>query len=168
VIETIGFDEFVAARSPRLLRTAYLLTRDWAAAEDLLQTALAKSWLAWGRIHGDPEPYVRAVIANTFVSMRRRLWRREVPTEHLPEHSETPGFAVDDREALWTALGHLPRRQRAVIVLRYFEDLTEAQTAAALRINVGTVKSQTSKALATLRVDPTLDIEHPVEGRRSR
>ncbi len=158
--DTAGFEEFVAARSPRLLRVCYLLTRDWASAEDLLQTALAKSWFAWDRIRrDDPEAYVRAVVANTYASWWRRRWRGEVPTEKLPERAATAQDAmrdVDERDEMWTALGRLPRRQRAVVVLRFFEDLTERQTADALGISVGTVKSQTSRALATLRIDPVL------------
>ncbi len=158
-----GFEEFVLARSPRLLRVCYLLTRDWAAAQDLLQSALTKAWFAWDRVRDDPEPYVRTVIANTYTSMWRRRWRGEVPTGDLPEprpaytgagHDGTR--AVDDRDELWAALGHLPRGQRAVVVLRFFEDLTEAQTAQALGVSVGTVKSQTSRALAAMRIDPTL------------
>jgi RNA polymerase sigma-70 factor (sigma-E family) len=151
------FDEFVVTRSSRLLRTAYLLTRDWALAEDLLQTALAKSWFAWGRLGDDPEPYVRKVLVNTYASWWRRRWRGETPTESLPEsHSPDPTTQVDDRDELWQALGRLPRRQQAVVVLRYFEDLSEAQTAEVLGVSTGTVKSQASKALARLRLDPAL------------
>ncbi len=152
-----GYDEFVAARSPRLLRVAYLLTRDWAEAEDLLQTALMKAWFAWARIDSDPEAYVRRIIATTFTSWRRRHWSGEISRADLPERSGPDAMSgVEDRHGLWPALGRLPRRQRAVIVLRYFEDLTETQTAATLGIAVGTVKSQTSKALAALRSDTTV------------
>jgi len=158
------FDEFVVTRSSRLLRTAFLLTRDWALAEDLLQTALAKSWFAWGRLDDNPEPYVRKVLVNTYASWWRRRWRAETPTESLPDsqaHGPDPTAQVDDRDELWQALGRLPRRQQAVIVLRYFEDLTEAQTADVLGVSTGTVKSQTSKALARLRLDPDL-AAHPI------
>lgn len=155
-----GFEGFVAARSPRLLRVCYLLTRDWAAAEDLLQTSLAKAWFAWDRVADEPEAYVRAVIANTYASWWRRRWRGEVPTGELPDLAlpdrRDAVREVDERDEVWAALGRLPRRQRAVVVLRFFEDLTERQTAEALGISVGTVKSQTSRALATLRIDPTL------------
>ena len=152
------FAAFVAGRGPALQRTAYLLTGDWALAEDLLQTALAKSYLAWGRIrHDDPEGYVRKVLANTHASWWRRKWRGEAPTEVLPDGPAHDGTAaVDDAVPLAAALRRLPPKQRAVVVLRYHEDLTEAQTAKALGVSVGTVKSQTSKALATLRRDPTL------------
>jgi RNA polymerase sigma-70 factor (sigma-E family) len=152
-----GFDEFVATRSPALLRTAFLLTADHAQAEDLLQTALAKCWFAWGRIDGPPEPYVRRAIATTYATWWRRKWRGERPTGELPERPTAAGTgSVDDRDALWRALGTLPRRQRAVVVLRYYEDLSEAETATALGVTVGTIKSQAAKALATLRRDDQL------------
>ena len=162
-METVDFDGFVAARSGRLLRTAYLLTRDHALAEDLLQTALTKAWFRWSRLDGDPEPYVRKILVNTYASWWRRRWNGETPTEELPEG---PGDAQAEAAAgshdLWTALGRLPRRQRAVVVLRYFEDLSEAETARLLDCSVGTVKSQASKALAKLRVDPALTDETDV------
>lgn len=148
------FDAFVAARSPALLRTAYLLTRDHALAEDLVQTALAKAWFHWSRIRADdPEPYVRRILVTTYSSWWRRRWTGEIPTEELPE-SATP--AGEDRLDLWDAIGRLPRRQRAVVVLRFYEDLTEAETARLMGSSVGTVKSQTAKALAKLRLDPAL------------
>ena len=151
------FSDFVAVRSPALLRTAYLLTGNWASAEDLLQTALAKCWRRWGRLADNPEPYVHATLVNTFLSWRGRKWNDEVPTGELPERLDAdPTAAVDEREAVWQALSRLPRRQRAVVVLRYFEDLSEAETARLLGISTGTVKSQASKALATLRVDDGL------------
>lgn len=148
------FEDFVAARSGALLRTAYLLTHDHALAEDLLQTALTKAWFAWKRIDAHPEAYVRKILVNTYSSWWRRKWNGELPTDELPEgtHESDAAGAVD----LWTALAHLPRRQRAVIVLRYFEGMSEAETADALGCAVGTVKSQSSKALAKLRIDPAL------------
>jgi RNA polymerase sigma-70 factor (sigma-E family) len=152
---TTDFDEFVAARSTGLLRTAYLLTHDHALAEDLLQTALAKAWFSWSRIHGDPEPYVRRILVNTFSSWWRRKWNGEHAYADLPE-APAASDGTDDRHDLWTAMGRLPRRQRAVIVLRFVEDLSEAETARLLGIAPGTVKSQTSKALAKLRIDPAL------------
>jgi len=159
VVGSPGFEEFVAARSRSLLRTAYLLTRDHGLAEDLLQTALTKAYVAWGRIEGDAEPYVRRILVTTYSTWWRRRWHGEQPTDQLPETGTARG-GHDDRTGesgdLWAALGRLPRRQRAVIVLRYFEDLTEAQTADLLGISTGTVKSQTSKALAKLRIDPSL------------
>jgi RNA polymerase sigma-70 factor (sigma-E family) len=151
-----GFDGFVAARSSGLLRTAYLLTRDHALAEDLLQTALAKAWFAWDRIDQDPEAYVRRILVNTFASWWRRKWNGEQAHADPPEPEPGPAADGADRHDLWTAMGRLPRRQRAVVVLRFVEDLTEAETARLLGVSVGTVKSQTSKALAKLRIDPAL------------
>ncbi len=151
----IPFEDYVALRSPRLLRTAYLLTRDAALAEDLLQTALAKAWPAWDRIELDPDAYVRRILATTYATWWRRRWNGEEPTERFPE----PGHLDDMHEShtdLWTALGRLPRRQRAVLVLRFYEDMSEAATAEALGCSRGTVKSQTSKALAKLRIDPAV------------
>lgn len=155
------FAEFVTARSPRLLRTAYLLTHDWAHAEDLLQTALVRAWSAWGRIEADPEPYVRRILVNVYASWWRRRWRQvERSTSHLPEHPTADEISrVDGRDAVWQAIGRLPKRQRAVLVLRYFEDMTEAQIADAMGISVGTVKSQATKALAKLRLDESLTLE---------
>ena len=150
------FEAFVAARSGRLLRTAYLLTRDQGKAEDLLQTALAKTWLAWSRVD-EPEAYVRKVLVNTYATWWQRRWRDEQPSDELPD----AGYVAeaDGCHDLWTALGHLPRGQRTVLVLRYFEDLTETETARLLGCSVGTVKSQTAKALAKLRVDAALVTE---------
>jgi RNA polymerase sigma-70 factor (sigma-E family) len=163
--ENIDFDVFVAARSPAMLRTAYLLVRDRDLAEDLLQTALTKSWFAWGRIHGDPEPYVRRVLVTTATSWWRRRWNGETPSADLPDRTPQPGEPFSARrQDLWTAIGHLPRRQRAVVVLRYYEDLTEVETARLLGCSVGTVKSQNAKALASLRLDSALTLD---EGTRS-
>ncbi|MFI5926956.1 SigE family RNA polymerase sigma factor [Micromonospora sp. NPDC051543] len=148
------FREFVAARSAALLRTAYLLSGDWATAEDLLQTALTKTYLAWKRLGGIEavEPYARRVMVNTSTSWWRRRWHGERPTEVLPERPGLDEIERQlDRDLLWRHLKELPSRQRAVLVLRYYEDLSEAQTAALLDISPGTVKSQASRALATLR-----------------
>jgi len=160
VTTRVEFDEFVAARSSGLLRTAYLLTRDHALAEDLLQTALAKAWFSWKRVAGNPEPYVRKILVNTYASWWRRKWNGEHAHDVLPDRG-TPDRSdhVSGAHDLWQAMDRLPRKQRAVIVLRYFEDLTEAETARLLECSVGTVKSQASKALAKLRIDPALATE---------
>ena len=160
--EQAGFEEFVTARRTALLRTAYLLTGSHADAEDLVQSALIKTVPHWKRIADRPEPYVRAVLARESVSRwRRRRWR-ETSTDALPEHP-TAGPDVDGRLALRTALGSLAPRQRAVIVLRYYEDLTEKDTAAVLGIAVGTVKSQARDGLARLReLLPDLELDEPV------
>ncbi|GAA4506009.1 hypothetical protein GCM10023191_062550 [Actinoallomurus oryzae] len=152
------FTAYVEARSPRLLRTAYLLCRDWAQAEDLLQTALVKVWRAWRRIGDDPDPYVYRALVNTHASWWRRRWRGEIPTSAPPDTVDARDAmgAADSRALLWEALARLPRGQRAVLVLRFFEDLSEARVAEILDCSVGTVKSQTSKALAKLRVDPQI------------
>ena len=159
------FDEFVASRSSRLLRTAYLLTRDHALAEDLLQTALTKAWFSWSRIESDPEPYVRKILVNTFASWWRRKWSGEHAYAEPPEPEPGPSGQdrADQRHDLWEAMGRLPRRQRAVVVLRFVEDLSEAETARLLGVAPGTVKSQTSKALAKLRIDPALAGDSPTE-----
>ncbi|WP_412541286.1 SigE family RNA polymerase sigma factor [Longispora sp. K20-0274] len=157
------FRDFVAARSPALLRTAYLLVGDWHRAEDLLQTALTKTYLAWRRLGeiDSVEPYTRKVLVNTATSWWRRRWHGERPTDALPDVPGPDG--ADDllaRDALWQQVRVLPARQRAVLVLRYYEDQTEAETARLLGVSVGTVKSQTSRALGTLRArlgDRTLE-----------
>ncbi|WP_341718906.1 SigE family RNA polymerase sigma factor [Micromonospora sp. FIMYZ51] len=148
------FRDFVTARSGALLRSAYLLTGDWGTAEDLLQTALTKTYLAWKRLGGIEaiEPYARRVMVNTSTSWWRRRWHGERPTAVLPERAAADVIEQQlDRDVLWRHLRALPARQRAVLVLRFYEDMSEAQTAALLNISPGTVKSQTSRALATLR-----------------
>lgn len=154
----VSFDEFVASRGAALQRTAALLTGDWALAEDLLQTSLARAYPRWDRIvRDDPEAYVRKVLVNTWSSWWRRKWRGEQPADRLPDHAAPDVFADRDRrDAVRRALAGLPTRQRAVVVLRFHEDLTEAQVAHLLGVSVGTVKSQTSKALAKLRADAAL------------
>lgn len=150
------YDAFVEASWHRLLRTAYLLARDWGAAEDLVQTALLKAWQVWPRLGDEREAYVRKIMVNLHVSWWRRRWRRaELTSGSPPDQAQAADHMgqADDRELIWQALGRLPARQRAVIVLRFFEDLSEAQTAATLGCSVGTVKSQASRALAKLRVD---------------
>lgn len=164
------FAEYVAARSPALLRTAYLLVGQRADAEDLLQASLAKTYLAWGRIRepAAADAYVRRVMVNTRTSWWRRRRVDEYPSDSLPETvADDATGASDLHDALWSALETLPRRQRAVLVLRYWCDLSEAQTADELGISPGTVKSTASRALASLRDrvrelgltdDPRLDL----------
>lgn len=148
------FRDFVTARSAALLRTAFLLAGDWATAEDLLQTALTKTYLAWKRLGQIEaiEPYARRVLVNTATSWWRRRWHGEKPTEFLPERAAPDRLDEQlERDTLWRHVKALPARQRAVLVLRFYEDMSEAQTAALLNISAGTVKSQTSRALGTLR-----------------
>lgn len=153
--EPDGFADFVRARGGCLHRTAMLLTHDHAAAEDLVQTALAKAWQHWQRID-QPEAYVRRIMVNEFATGWRRKWRGEVPTEELPEQAVNDDDQVATRAGLIDALAQLPRQQRAVVVLRYFHDYTEEQTARTLGISTGTVKSHTSRALSALRISPHL------------
>ena len=149
------FEAYMAARQPSLLRTAYLLSGDRHTAEDLVQTALAKLYLSWDKVQKREllDGYVRRIIVNEHNRLWRRAWkRREHSTDVVPDDR-----SVDDRHddgqgaALWEFVQTLPRKQRAVIVLRYYEDLSEAETAEVLGISVGTVKSQTSRALAAMR-----------------
>ncbi|MFI6345035.1 SigE family RNA polymerase sigma factor [Streptomyces sp. NPDC050560] len=153
-----SFEEFVSACGRRLLRAAWLLTGDAHLAEDLLQTVLAKMWPKWHRLADQsPEAYARKALINTFSSWWQRRWRGEVPYGRLPDSVTADAFATVDLEhALAAALRALPPRQRAVVVLRYFEDLSVAETAALLGCGPGTVKSQAAKALRTLRGSPAV------------
>jgi RNA polymerase sigma-70 factor (sigma-E family) len=148
--ERAAFDAFARARLGALLRFAHVLTGDPHLAADLVQDALERTVLAWPRItrKDDPEAYVRRAIVNRHVSVWRRL-RRERLVADTPEHLDLHTARHDD--VLWQELATLPPRQRAVIVLRYYEDLSERQIADVLSCSTGTVKSQTSKALARLR-----------------
>lgn len=148
-----AFVAFVVARRAALLRTAYVLTGNHHAAEDLVQAALTRTAAHWRRVvaGGDPEPYVRRVMYHEHVSAwRRRRHLHEVPVEESPEATAAP--PTEDRVLLVAALARLTPKQRAVLVLRYLEDRSEAQTAAVLSCSVGTVKSQTRHALARLRI----------------
>ena len=147
------FSEYMAARQPSLLRTAYLLTGDRHTAEDLVQTALAKLYLSWDKVqrHDSLDGYVRRILVNENNSLWRRAWKkREAPTSEVPEGAAEPAPGGHDAD-LWALVQTLPRKQRAAVVLRYYEEMSEAETAAVLGVSVGTVKSQTSRALATLR-----------------
>jgi RNA polymerase sigma-70 factor (sigma-E family) len=148
------FAEFVGARWASLYRLAYLLAASPTGAEDLLQTTLEKAYVNWSRISkmGFPEAYVRRMLANTLVSSRRRAWIREQPWDKLPDTADASAeVPVLDRSLIWPLVCALPDRQRAVIVLRYYEDLSETQIADALGCAVGTVKSQSSAAIGALR-----------------
>ena len=153
-----AFNDFVVARTPALKRTAYLLTHDHQLAEDLLQTALFKAAKAWDRIEGEPEPYVRRILYTENVSR----WRRRRVTETFQVGFDAPALLTPDPDvhlALERALAALSPRQRTVLVLRYYEDLTETQTARVLGIGLGTVKSTHRRALARLRtIAPDLGV----------
>jgi RNA polymerase sigma-70 factor (sigma-E family) len=160
-----SFEAFVATRSRALWRSAWLLTGDAQKAEDLLQTALVKVWRRWPKVAkgGAVEAYARRALVTTYTDWWRRKWTGEVPTDVLPERSadgDTGSADLSDlRRDLVLALARLSRGQRAVVVLRYFDDLTEVETAAALGCSVGTVKSQHSRAMAALRSSPLLSDE---------
>jgi RNA polymerase sigma-70 factor (sigma-E family) len=149
-----SFEEYVRARNAALSRVAYLLTGDHHLAEDLVQQALLRVVGQWSRIvaSGDPDPYVRRVLYHLHISW----WRRRRPTGPMPEDavarsSPDPSDAVVTSIAVRRALARLGPRQRAVLILRYFEDLSESQTAQVLGVSVGTVKSQARDGLARLR-----------------
>src|SRR5262249_19932330 len=152
--------QFVEGREQAVRRTAWLLTGDWGLAEDLVQTALARSWPRWGRIRrrDDPEVYVRRVIINTWTTWSRRRWRGEKASPAVAEAPAAGDVAAEVamRMALRDALATLTTRQRAVLVLRVYDDLPEAQVADMLHCSGGTVKSTMSRALAKLRDDPRL------------
>ena len=145
------FNEFVVARSSALMRTAYLLTQDHQLAEDLVQTALFKTALRWQRITGDPEPYVRRILYTESISWWRRRSRRVAESAPRDDEPSGVGVDVDLQLSLEHALQQLTPRQRAVVVLRYYEDLTEVEAARVLGVGVGTVKSTHRQALARLR-----------------
>jgi RNA polymerase sigma-70 factor (sigma-E family) len=154
-----GFAVFAAASARRLRHAARLLTGDDTRAEDLVQTALVRTYLRWDRIRSDdPTGYVRRVLYTVHAEWWRRRWRHEYAAAELPERAEPADHAADSAERLRlrAALAGLTRRERAVVVLRYYEDLSERETAETLGIAVGTVKSTCARALAKLRVSPQL------------
>jgi RNA polymerase sigma-70 factor (sigma-E family) len=146
------FVEYATARGRALRATAYLLCGDWHHAEDLAQTSLTKLYVAWRRIRRDEtvDGYARQVVVRAYLDEGRRPWRRERVAADLPEHAVRPD-AADERLDLLAALARLPRRQRAAVVLRYWEDLGVAECAALLGVSEGTVKSASSRGLAALR-----------------
>ena len=160
-VDVSAFSEFVAARSAALFRTAYLILGDHQLAQDLVQEALVKTYVAWPRIR-EPhkaEAYTRRTIVTTAISWRRRRSFHERPTDTLPESHEPDQVDVlAAHDAMWSQLGTLPPRMRAAIVLRYYEDLSEARTAELMGCSVGTVKSQVSTGLARLRAQAGLDM----------
>jgi RNA polymerase sigma-70 factor (sigma-E family) len=164
------FDGFMRGRWPAMVRLAYALTGDAGHAEDVAQAAFARAYASWGRVRraGDPDAYVRRIVINEH---RSRFRRHRVAEELRGDLADTLGGSSqpgpEDRSELLDALDRLGPRQRAVVVLRYWLDLSEAETAAALNCSVGTVKSQASRALATLRKTAAVrdgDSEDIVEG----
>ena len=155
-IDDHGFREYVRRRRRALLRTAYLLTGNLADAEDLVQSALAKTYLAWHRIEdrGAVDSYVRRAMVNTQISWWRRRRLEEFPTDEIPDQATTDHpVSTDVQESLRRAIDRLPQRMRAAIMLRYYEDMTEGEVAEVLGVSVGTVKSTVSRAVAKLRTD---------------
>jgi RNA polymerase sigma-70 factor (sigma-E family) len=155
------FESWLVARERALQRTALLLMGDPHSAQDLVQTTLAKLYLAWDRVnrHDHLDAYVRRMLVNEARSAWRRPWRRrELVTDVVPDADVAAPEYDGSHDAVWAFVATLPPRQRAVIVLRYYEDLSEAQTAELLGISVGTVKSQANRALASLRTNAQ---DHP-------
>ncbi|MGH3743571.1 MAG: SigE family RNA polymerase sigma factor [Mycobacteriales bacterium] len=147
-----GFERFVLAAYPGLMRRAFLLVGDHGHAEDLVQGALTTAYLRWRKVR-EPHAYLRTVMTRSAIGMRTRRWRGEYPTDPLPDRPrpEDPQADVDLADAVRRALMALPPEQRAVVVLRYFEDCPEAEIAEILGCSAGTVKSRASRALAALR-----------------
>ena len=148
-----GYREYVASRLDQLRRTAYLLCGDWHTADDLVSTALVKLLRHWRRVSAmdNVDAYVRRMLLRAWLDERRRPWRREYARAQVPETAARPGYDVADRMAVLALLAELPPRRRAVLVLRFFCDLSVEETAEALGCATGTVKSQTARALDALR-----------------
>jgi RNA polymerase sigma-70 factor (sigma-E family) len=153
VLNVVEFEELFAARAAALRRTAYLLCGDWHRAEDLTQTAFAKVYAAWPRLRdkGAVDAYLRQTLTRVYLDEYRRSWRGERPTADVPDVVAIPTDSTDDRLLLLAALASVPPRQRACLVLRYFEDYSIEQTADALDCSAGTVKSNTARGLDALR-----------------
>ncbi|MFC5909426.1 SigE family RNA polymerase sigma factor [Streptacidiphilus monticola] len=158
--EDEAFSAFVAQTHGQLHRSARLLTGDWHRAEDLVQATLMKVYRRWRRVQAadSAQAFAQQMMLNLFLTSLRRRWNGEVPKGELPEpgRSGDPETAFDRRDALSRALQSLPKRQRAVVVLRYYEDLSVEQTAALLACSEATVRSQAARALAKLRADAGL------------
>ena len=154
-----AFREYVHDRETALLRTAFMLTGNKADAEDLVQAALAKTYLAWSKINDRAalDNYVRRAMVNTHISWWRRRKLEEYPTDELPDQAIADHAGDSDMaELVRRALDRLPQRMRTAVMLRYFEDMTEPEIATALGISLGTVKSTVSRAVAKLRIDEEL------------
>jgi RNA polymerase sigma-70 factor (sigma-E family) len=161
-IDDPAFRDYVRERSRALLRTAYLLTGNRADAEDLVQSALAKTYLAWDRIEdrGALDGYVRRAMVNTHISWWRRRRVEEYPTDEVPDQAVADhAVSSDIQEALRRAVDRLPQRMRAAVMLRFYEDMTEAEIAEVLGVSLGTVKSTVSRAVAKLRIDAELQAD---------
>jgi RNA polymerase sigma-70 factor (sigma-E family) len=154
-----GFRDYVTTRGRSLLRTAYLLTGNLADAEDLVQSALAKTYQAWDRIEDRAalDGYVRRAMVNTHISWWRRRRLDEFPTDEIPDQAVADHSGSSDlQETLRRAIDRLPQRMRAAVMLRFYDDMTEAEVAEVLGVSLGTVKSTVSRAVAKLRIDSEL------------
>ncbi|HZO67843.1 MAG TPA: SigE family RNA polymerase sigma factor [Kribbellaceae bacterium] len=164
VVEPVSFDELVASSGRRLLRLALMLSGNLHTAEDLLQTVLARAYRHWDRVAAAdrPEAYLRRMVVNEFLSWRRRLTSQEVPVAELLDTAgdDDSSARQAQRDAMWRLLARLPKQQRAVLVLRYYEDLPDPEIAAVLGCSASTVRSNAARALAKLRTGtPGLDQE---------
>lgn len=148
-----SYVEFVTTRRDHLRRVAYALCGDWHRADDLVQTALVKLYVAWPRVRrtGSEEAYARTILVRASIDESRRPWRRERPTEAVPDAPAAAPLAVEERSALLDALHALPPQQRVAVVLRHWLGLSVAEAAKEMRISEGTVKSHTSRGLDALR-----------------
>jgi RNA polymerase sigma-70 factor (sigma-E family) len=157
------FRAFVGARMDRWRRAAYLLCRDWHTADDLVSTVVGKLYRHWRRVQNadNPDAYAQRVLTTAWLDERRRPWRRESPAEGLPDTAWTPPDRLDDRDRLERLLSSLGPRQRAVVVLRFYFDRSVEETAELLGVSPGTVKSQSARALETLRALAYTDRSRP-------
>ncbi|HZC71878.1 MAG TPA: SigE family RNA polymerase sigma factor [Jatrophihabitans sp.] len=159
MLREVGFAGFVREHTPALLRTAYLLTGNGPQAEELVQDTLVRLYPKWERVENADAPlaYVRRSLTNAYINQQRRAARREFAYEEVPERVDPYDHTTQlaDRDQIWAGLSSLSQRQRAALVLRFFEDLSDEQTAAALGCRVGTVRSLISRGLATLRARMT-------------
>ena len=155
----VGFAGFVREHTPALLRTAYLLTGNAQSAEELVQDTLVRLYPKWDRVAAADVPlaYVRRSLTNGYINYQRRAARREYPHDDVPERVDPHDAVMQlaDRDQIWNGLRFLPERQRAALVLRFFEDMTDDEAAIALDCRVGTVRSLISRGLATLRAQMT-------------
>jgi RNA polymerase sigma-70 factor (sigma-E family) len=161
VAQNQRFEDYAQSQWHQLMRSGWLLTGNWAAAEDLVQSTLTLVWQSWEYISAldYPAAYVRRVMTNEYISTQRRRAAHEHPTDPIPEHAGPDAIGDSDlRLALIQALDGLPPLQRAAVILRYFDDLSIEQTAEALNCSVGNVKSQTSRALRKLRTSVGIDL----------
>jgi RNA polymerase sigma-70 factor (sigma-E family) len=158
------FREFVEARMERWRRTAYLMCQDWHTADDLVSVTVAKLYRNWSTVSraDNPDAFAQRTLTRTWLDERRRPWRREQAQPELPDQAWVPADRVEDRQMLAGTLRALGPRQRAVLVLRFFLDCSVEETAQILKVSEGTVKSQTARALDTLR---RAAVDVPVRGR---